>query len=398
MNLHLGIKFKYKVSIQLYSCNPTFNMEASQGPFYCPSCDGKWKRQRDLKAHILREHTEPNINCPQCDYKTALKSKMKYHFQSCHENVRYNCKFCDHELKNKSSLRVHIKVQHLNDTIFCNDCDFKTTSKEYMKLHVQGLHESVAYPCKFCDYVARRNQTLGDHIKSKHTEANIFCNLCNYRTSMKRNMKNHIQVTHESKTYKCDSCSFITRSTSTLRTHKRSKHGNLMQEEKNISYKDPGEENIFGCQYCSMSRFTWTGLMKHIKMMHQSMTDPTVLETLISDDENQRVQKDILEKPDDHEKLITTKLKKKIVINSEEVENIEELDAKIIEHMEKTVDGKWMCNICEKKMRHKVHVKEHVETHIEGLTFPCQQCSSVASSRHSLRSHIRRHNAKIKDI
>ena len=43
-----------------------------------------------------------------------------------------------------------------------------------------------------------------------------------------------------------------------------------------------------------------------------------------------------------------------------------------MEHVEKTADGKWMCNICERKMRTRAYVKEHVETHIVGLSFPCQ--------------------------
>ena len=57
----------------------------------------------------------------------------------------------------------------------------------------------------------------------------------------------------------------------------KSKHLKL---EENNSYQDSDVENIFGCQYCSMSRLTWTGLMEHIKMMHQALTDPNVLNQL----------------------------------------------------------------------------------------------------------------------
>ena len=108
----------------------------------------------------------------------------------------------------------------------------------------------------------------------------------------------------------------------------------------------------------------------------------------IFDEANQRVQEKVLEKIDDQ--LVIPNPSNKIIINSEEFTTIEELDAKILEHIEKTADGKWMCNICERKMRTRAYVKEHFETHIVGLSFPCQQCSFVCRSRHSLRDHTTR--------
>ena len=80
----------------------------------------------------------------------------------------------------------------------------------------------------------------------------------------------------------------------------------------------------------------------------------------------------------------------KIIVNSEQFSDLEELDAKIMEHIEKTTNGKWMCNICEKIMAYRAHVKEHVEIHFDGLSFQCQHCTTVLRSRDSLRHHIRK--------
>ena len=101
---------------------------------------------------------------------------------------------------------------------------------------------------------------------------------------------------------------------------------------------------------------------------------------------------EIFDDANQHETLVIPNQSNKIIINSEDFINIEELDAKILEHIEKTVNGNWMCNICEKNMRFKSHAKEHVEIHFDGLSFPCQQCSFVCRSRHALRIHtIRTH-------
>ena len=92
---------------------------------------------------------------------------------------------------------------------------------------------------------------------------------------------------------------------------------------------------------------------------------------------------------DIEDKTVIAHNKTKIIINSEEFSSVEELDAKILEYIEK--DGnRWKCNICDKLMRFKTHVKEHVEIHFDGLTFPCTDCDSVLRSRNTLRVHIQR--------
>ena len=77
----------------------------------------------------------------------------------------------------------------------------------------------------------------------------------------------------------------------------------------------------------------------------------------------------------------------KSVINSEEFTNIEELDAKILEYAERE-GTKWKCNICNKVMRCQSYIKEHIEIHFDGLSFPCTDCDTILRSRHSLRAHI----------
>jgi len=64
-----------------------------------------------------------------------------------------------------------------------------------------------------------------------------------------------------------------------------------------------------------------------------------------------------------------------------------ELDEKLYENMEKTSDGTYSCKICSTMIRHKTKMKLHVETHMEGLTFPCNTCGKEFRSRNSLRNH-----------
>ena len=91
----------------------------------------------------------------------------------------------------------------------------------------------------------------------------------------------------------------------------------------------------------------------------------------------------------DYKRIVPQNQNSKVVINSGEFTNIEELDAKILEHVERE-GSKWKCNICNKVMRCQSYIKEHIEIHFDGLAFPCPDCGAIQRSRSSLRCHILR--------
>jgi len=80
-------------------------------------------------------------------------------------------------------------------------------------------------------------------------------------------------------------------------------------------------------------------------------------------------------------------------IESIDTTDTTELDKKLYENMEKTSDGTYSCKICSTMIRHKTKMKLHVETHMEGLTFPCNKCGKEFRSRNTLRNHksLQRH-------
>ena len=83
-------------------------------------------------------------------------------------------------------------------------------------------------------------------------------------------------------------------------------------------------------------------------------------------------------------------IKKLIVVESSNFANIEELDQKLNEMIER-VEGEGQqrrCLHCGKISRDINVAREHAETHIEGLSFPCQYCEKTFRSRNALRLHI----------
>ena len=69
--------------------------------------------------------------------------------------------------------------------------------------------------------------------------------------------------------------------------------------------------------------------------------------------------------------------------------DLDELDQKLYENMEKT-DGGHTCRLCGKTAKLKKDMKYHVETHMEGLAFPCNTSGKelIFRSRNCLRVHL----------
>ena len=60
-----------------------------------------------------------------------------------------------------------------------------------------------------------------------------------------------------------------------------------------------------------------------------------------------------------------------------ESSNIEEVEQKILENIEVNSDGSHSCKVCGKKSTRKsarTIIRQHIETHLEGTSFPCQHC------------------------
>jgi len=80
------------------------------------------------------------------------------------------------------------------------------------------------------------------------------------------------------------------------------------------------------------------------------------------------------------------------VYAKQEIEEVQEepvLDNSISqeENMIERQNGVWVCKKCGKTAKHKHHIKSHIETHVEGVSYPCNRCGKSFRSRHSLQTH-----------
>ena len=79
------------------------------------------------------------------------------------------------------------------------------------------------------------------------------------------------------------------------------------------------------------------------------------------------------------------------IVEKIEIQNPADIKEKIKELTEK-VDGGFQCKSCGKITMNKTNHKRHVETHLEGLSFPCEFCDKVFRYSNSRNIHIHKHH------
>ena len=93
---------------------------------------------------------------------------------------------------------------------------------------------------------------------------------------------------------------------------------------------------------------------------------------------------DILEQYPDHYSEAAFKETKEGKIRRDENTD---LDLQILEMIEKS-DGVWKCKICGRTTIKKDRIREHAESHIEGMSHTCHICRKSYPNRNTLRCHI----------
>jgi len=71
-----------------------------------------------------------------------------------------------------------------------------------------------------------------------------------------------------------------------------------------------------------------------------------------------------------------------------ESKKVEELDNKFQELVVKVEDGSWDCTKCIKTRIQKSEVKRHADLHVKGI-HPCTLCNKIVRTRHALREHVK---------
>ena len=80
-----------------------------------------------------------------------------------------------------------------------------------------------------------------------------------------------------------------------------------------------------------------------------------------------------------------------IIVSADE--SMADHDAKLESLMERHTDGDnmWKCTFCGQKRNKRSDMVRHIETHMEGLSYPCNQCGKISRSKKIPNTHVKYH-------
>ena len=139
-----------------------------------------------------------------------------------------------------------------------------------------------------------------------------------------------------------------------------------LREDADIVKQEPTTKEGHDCNECGRTYGSKNSLRTH-KYVHKNSGEESVLKTPLDaspesgKDQKHNLDLSVAENPLWEEKI----------------------DA-LAEH---GGDG-WKCRRCGKQDRNRSWIRRHVESHIEGFTFPCHLCEKTFSKRYKLKTHM----------
>ena len=105
-----------------------------------------------------------------------------------------------------------------------------------------------------------------------------------------------------------------------------------------------------------------------------------------------------MEAKENNEESIKDAAEEGEIVDEMKSEEVNEARKTVQQYIETDDNGKSKCSICGKEAvgKNPAHAKwnleNHIETHLEGLSFPCQLCGKTFRSRKILTNHKARHH------
>ena len=207
----------------------------------------------------------------------------------------------------------------------------KSNAEDYETKHSDGIGEvtkAELYECRTCSKAFTTKLSMQEHGDSVHKKTGYLCKYCEFSSIFRWNLRGHIKKIHKEK---------------------------YLEKEPSV--------DSFSCTICKDACKSMDDLQTHMKIHHFINTRSHV---------TTKVMPDLPRIPQDVKPWSPSQV---------------ELNSVVRGMVEKLGKNLWQCKFCARQNRNPGHLKEHCESHIEGLSIPCDVCGKYFSTKGSLRAH-----------
>ena len=141
----------------------------------CGYCELTFKKQRDLKSHVVEKHKKMKNKCPYCEkaFNVERPIDLKRHIQGVHKiALQLKCDFCDLQFKLDATLKSHIRNVHtgLKKDFRCRFCQAVFAETLQLTAHTENIHHLnvTEWSCDFCHKSFTTSVQLNSHIHKSH--------------------------------------------------------------------------------------------------------------------------------------------------------------------------------------------------------------------------------------
>ncbi|ELU15767.1 hypothetical protein CAPTEDRAFT_167265 [Capitella teleta] len=238
---------------------------------------------------------------------------------------------------------------------FCKICSFKSKRQSHYDNHIR-LHQNShsLFKCSKCSFTALRLNHLRRHEQTHIAQKVLQCAKCPYKSLKQELMARHCQKRHQmqAKTseaiYKCRSCDYKTNRQHLivrhLRVHSITDATNDCVEKIVKSYQCPK------CDYATSRKENY---LRHMNNIHLPVR-PYLCDTCGKSFKRQ-----------------------------------DSLRTHAAVHLDRTKrQFPFKCYVCQKGLRSKAHLKEHLTTHSSQRAYLCEICGAAFKTRSVQRKHV----------
>ncbi|XP_078495464.1 transcription factor IIIA [Ciona intestinalis] len=242
-----------------------FNAEKKKKMHTCSACPKQYKKQRHLRLHFARKHTNKDDwshKCTECGKVFADQEILQRHKLSHDETYKAVCQIgdCRKEYKSTSALSKHKPTgpcinkhqQKENRKKYCcevSDCDAKFSKHHLLKQHSYQHTAVPPFPCSKCD---KRFLTLSHKVRHEKIHNGYSCKMCSINCSTWSLLRRHIAAEHK-EVNKCDECGLSFKQPSQLKQHLQ------VHSEK---------RQVFKCTKCEKTYVNKYNFKMHFKIVH----------------------------------------------------------------------------------------------------------------------------------